>query len=180
MLTRPGSGRDTMIPVLLLGCVDVHSRCPSMGFAHSCSLAAMVAARIGDIRPGTLRFSPTVRGTIRLWPGRSLLKRRTSPAERRLSPPRASSRRRMPSRASHPANPQQVLLPNQRLLSKDPNITHNEVARWRYTELLHALGCNGWLTAAGSPPAASSTRRLRFSASARRRCSAGKGHGTRG
>jgi indolepyruvate decarboxylase len=53
----------------------------------------------------------------------------------------------MPSRASHPANPQQVLLPNQRLLSKDPNITHNEVARWRYTELLHALGCNGWFAA---------------------------------
>ena len=33
------------------------------------------------------------------------------------------------------------------LLSKDPNITPNEVARWRYTELLHALGCNGWFAA---------------------------------
>src|SRR6516164_2977511 len=32
-------------------------------------------ARIGDIWPGTLRFSPTGRGTIRPWPGRSLLKR---------------------------------------------------------------------------------------------------------
>jgi len=106
MLTRPGSGRDTMIPVLLLGCVDMHSRCPSVGFAHSCSLAAVVCgshrgypARHPEVFPYSAGNDPAVAGE--------------EPAEAEdefgraaPEPARVGSRRRMPSRASHPANPQ--------------------------------------------------------------------------
>ena len=35
----------------------------------------------------------------------------------------------------------------ERLLCKDPAISYNDVAMWRYTELPHALGCDGWFTA---------------------------------
>lgn len=35
----------------------------------------------------------------------------------------------------------------ERLLNKDPAIAYNDVAEWRYTELPHALGCDGWMTA---------------------------------
>jgi indolepyruvate decarboxylase len=35
----------------------------------------------------------------------------------------------------------------ERLLCKDPKIAYNDVAPWRYTELPHALGCDGWFTA---------------------------------
>jgi indolepyruvate decarboxylase len=35
----------------------------------------------------------------------------------------------------------------ERLLCKDPEIAYNDVAPWRYTELPHALGCEGWFTA---------------------------------
>ncbi|CAN5470533.1 alpha-keto acid decarboxylase family protein [soil metagenome] len=35
----------------------------------------------------------------------------------------------------------------ERLLCKDPEIYYNDVAPWRYAELPHALGCDGWLTA---------------------------------
>lgn len=35
----------------------------------------------------------------------------------------------------------------ERLLCKDPDITYNDVAQWRYTELPHALGCDGWFVA---------------------------------
>jgi indolepyruvate decarboxylase len=35
----------------------------------------------------------------------------------------------------------------ERLLCKDPAIAYNDIARWRYAELPHALGCNGWFTA---------------------------------
>ena len=35
----------------------------------------------------------------------------------------------------------------ERLLCKDPKIAYNDIAPWRYTELPHALGCDGWLTA---------------------------------
>jgi indolepyruvate decarboxylase len=35
----------------------------------------------------------------------------------------------------------------ERLLCKDPAIAYNDIAPWRYTELPHALGCNGWFTA---------------------------------
>jgi len=34
----------------------------------------------------------------------------------------------------------------ERLLCKDPDIAYNDLAPWRYTELPHALGCDGWLT----------------------------------
>lgn len=34
----------------------------------------------------------------------------------------------------------------ERLLNKDPAIAYNDVAPWRYTELPHALGCDGWMT----------------------------------
>jgi indolepyruvate decarboxylase len=34
----------------------------------------------------------------------------------------------------------------ERLLCKDPEIAYNDVAPWRYAELPHALGCDGWLT----------------------------------
>jgi indolepyruvate decarboxylase len=34
----------------------------------------------------------------------------------------------------------------ERLLCKDPAIAYNDIASWRYTELPHALGCDGWLT----------------------------------
>ena len=35
----------------------------------------------------------------------------------------------------------------ERLLCRDPNIAYNDVAPWRYSELPHALGCDGWFTA---------------------------------
>jgi indolepyruvate decarboxylase len=35
----------------------------------------------------------------------------------------------------------------ERLLCSDPNIAYNDVAQWNYTELPHALGCDGWFTA---------------------------------
>ncbi|HTZ91755.1 MAG TPA: thiamine pyrophosphate-binding protein [Streptosporangiaceae bacterium] len=35
----------------------------------------------------------------------------------------------------------------ERLLCKDPNIAYNDLATWRYSELPHALGCDGWFTA---------------------------------
>ncbi len=35
----------------------------------------------------------------------------------------------------------------ERLLCKDPAIYYNDIASWRYIELPHALGCNGWFTA---------------------------------
>lgn len=35
----------------------------------------------------------------------------------------------------------------ERLLCKDPKIAYNDVAAWNYSELPHALGCEGWLTA---------------------------------
>lgn len=34
----------------------------------------------------------------------------------------------------------------ERLLCRDPNIAYNDVAPWRYAELPHALGCDGWFT----------------------------------
>lgn len=35
----------------------------------------------------------------------------------------------------------------ERLLCKDPEITYNDIAPWRYTELPHAFGCDGWMVA---------------------------------
>lgn len=35
----------------------------------------------------------------------------------------------------------------ERLLCERPEITYNDLARWRYAELPHALGCDGWFTA---------------------------------
>ena len=35
----------------------------------------------------------------------------------------------------------------ERLLCKDPTMAYNDVAPWRYAELPHALGCEGWFTA---------------------------------
>jgi indolepyruvate decarboxylase len=35
----------------------------------------------------------------------------------------------------------------ERLLCKDPTISYNDIASWRYCELPHALGCNDWYTA---------------------------------
>jgi indolepyruvate decarboxylase len=35
----------------------------------------------------------------------------------------------------------------ERLLCKDPESAYNDIAPWRYAELPHALGCNGWFTA---------------------------------
>ncbi|WP_454916786.1 alpha-keto acid decarboxylase family protein [Xanthobacter sediminis] len=35
----------------------------------------------------------------------------------------------------------------ERLLCKEPEIAYNDIAQWRYTELPHAFGCDGWLTA---------------------------------
>jgi indolepyruvate decarboxylase len=34
----------------------------------------------------------------------------------------------------------------ERLLSKDPDVAYNDLAAWRYSELPHALGCDGWYT----------------------------------
>ncbi len=34
----------------------------------------------------------------------------------------------------------------ERLLCKDPGIAYNDLASWRYSELPHALGCDGWFT----------------------------------
>jgi indolepyruvate decarboxylase len=34
----------------------------------------------------------------------------------------------------------------ERLLCRDPSIAYNDVAAWRYSELPHALGCDGWFT----------------------------------
>ncbi len=35
----------------------------------------------------------------------------------------------------------------ERLLCKDPTSAYNDIAQWRYSEIPHALGCDGWLTA---------------------------------
>jgi indolepyruvate decarboxylase len=35
----------------------------------------------------------------------------------------------------------------ERLLCKNPAIEYNDLARWRYSELPKALGCDGWFTA---------------------------------
>jgi indolepyruvate decarboxylase len=35
----------------------------------------------------------------------------------------------------------------ERLLCKNPAIAYNDVASWRYSEIPHALGCDGWFTA---------------------------------
>jgi indolepyruvate decarboxylase len=35
----------------------------------------------------------------------------------------------------------------ERLLCKNPDIAYNDVASWRYSEIPHALGCDGWFTA---------------------------------
>ncbi len=35
----------------------------------------------------------------------------------------------------------------ERLLCKDPAIAYNDLAPWRYAELPHAFGCDGWFTA---------------------------------
>jgi indolepyruvate decarboxylase len=35
----------------------------------------------------------------------------------------------------------------ERLLCRDPAIAYNDIAPWRYTELPHAFGCDGWFTA---------------------------------
>jgi indolepyruvate decarboxylase len=35
----------------------------------------------------------------------------------------------------------------ERLLNRDPAIAYNDVAAWRYSELPHAMGCDGWFTA---------------------------------
>jgi len=35
----------------------------------------------------------------------------------------------------------------ERLLCKNPSIAYNDIAPWRYAELPHALGCDGWFTA---------------------------------
>lgn len=35
----------------------------------------------------------------------------------------------------------------ERLLCKDPDIAYNDVAAWNYTELPHAMGCEGWFSA---------------------------------
>lgn len=34
----------------------------------------------------------------------------------------------------------------ERLLCKDPDIEYNDLAQWNYSELPHALGCEGWYT----------------------------------
>lgn len=35
----------------------------------------------------------------------------------------------------------------ERLLCKNPSFAYNDVASWRYSEIPHALGCDGWFTA---------------------------------
>jgi indolepyruvate decarboxylase len=35
----------------------------------------------------------------------------------------------------------------ERLLCKEPGISYNDIPAWRYSELPHALGCDGWYTA---------------------------------
>ncbi len=35
----------------------------------------------------------------------------------------------------------------ERLLSRNPDFVYNDLARWNYSEIPHALGCEGWLTA---------------------------------
>lgn len=35
----------------------------------------------------------------------------------------------------------------ERLLCREPEIAYNDIAPWRYAELPHALGCDGWFTA---------------------------------
>jgi indolepyruvate decarboxylase len=35
----------------------------------------------------------------------------------------------------------------ERLLCKNPDFTYNDLAQWRYSEIPHALGCDGWFTA---------------------------------
>ena len=35
----------------------------------------------------------------------------------------------------------------ERLLCKEPEIAYNDLAQWRYADLPHAFGCDGWFTA---------------------------------
>ncbi len=35
----------------------------------------------------------------------------------------------------------------ERLIGKNPSIAYNDIALWRYSEIPHALGCDGWFTA---------------------------------
>jgi indolepyruvate decarboxylase len=35
----------------------------------------------------------------------------------------------------------------ERLICRNPAIAYNDLAPWRYSEIPHALGCDGWLTA---------------------------------
>jgi indolepyruvate decarboxylase len=35
----------------------------------------------------------------------------------------------------------------ERLLCRNPDFAYNDVAAWNYSEIPHALGCEGWLTA---------------------------------
>jgi indolepyruvate decarboxylase len=35
----------------------------------------------------------------------------------------------------------------ERLLCKNPAFAYNDVASWRYAEIPHALGCDGWFSA---------------------------------
>ena len=34
----------------------------------------------------------------------------------------------------------------ERLLCRNPAIEYNDLAPWRYSEIPHALGCDGWFT----------------------------------
>ena len=38
----------------------------------------------------------------------------------------------------------------ERLLCKDPSAPYNDLAPWHYSEVPHALGCDGWFTARGA------------------------------
>ena len=47
----------------------------------------------------------------------------------------------------------------ERLLCTNPSIAYNDIAPWRYAELPHALGCDGWFTARVTTHVESWTRR---------------------
>ena len=89
------------------------------------SLAAVACGSHRGYQAGHPEVFPYSAGTTRLWAGEGLLERDDELGVLGTLVAQAA-RLRMPSRASHPAHPQQLRLPNQRLLNRDANITYNE------------------------------------------------------
>lgn len=105
--------------------MDKHGRFPLVGLAHCCSLAAVACGPHRGYQAGHPEVFPYSAGYDPAMDTEELLERDDELGVLGTLVAQAA-RLRMPSRASHPAHPQQLRLPNQRLLSRDANITYNE------------------------------------------------------